>query len=304
VIGLLNIDKWPGPTSQDIVRSVKKMLGANRVGHTGTLDPPASGILLVLVEQATRTARFFHRLEKEYQARIIFGVETDTGDAAGIVKKIHSPASVTAELLTSVLPEFIGEIEQIPPMVSAVKINGIRLHKLARKGLQVARPARIRRVDQLELVEFKTSGKFPEALVRVICETGVYVRVLAVDIAARMGTVAHLSELVRTRVGSFTLQAAVPHRFWNESPTRHTLAEHLIPLEKALEFLPKILLDAEAVSKIRCGQVITLQEGVTAFSSPEDVALALDVATGKAVAVVKNVKEDKIKPVRVLPETT
>ncbi len=198
--GFLVLDKPSGITSHDLVAAVRRAVGIRRVGHAGTLDPGATGALVVAVGRPTRLIRFIQPLPKEYLALARFGVATDTLDADG-VQVWAGEMPVSRSDLESVLEEFVGEINQVPPMVSALRVGGRRLHELAREGLEVERKARPVTVHSLEVTSFE-EGPYPLVGLRVVCGKGVYVRSLADDLAARLGGRAHLVSLRRTRVGS------------------------------------------------------------------------------------------------------
>ncbi len=327
--GLLNVDKWPGLTSHDVVQLVRRRLGIKKVGHTGTLDPSAGGVLLVLTGTATRTARFFNPLEKEYIARVVFGIETDTGDLDGTVIRTDSASGATAENLSRLFPEFTGEIEQIPPMVSAVKVNGTRLYKLAREGKHIKRQARKRVVHSIHLEEFDYGAEHPEALLRIVCGTGIYVRTLVSDMAAEMNTCAHLRTLIRTRIGSFTRESAVSRELLETGGSPTGLPAHILPMAKALDFLPKIVITQEQADSIRSGKIISCTEGGYMFKegvrvregevvttppspsyrspSPGEPVLAVVEHIGEvaveAIAVVTFMDTERVKSLRVFPES-
>ena len=198
--GFLIVDKPSGVTSHDVVAAVRKAVGIRRVGHAGTLDPMATGALVVAVGRCTRLIRFIQPLPKEYLAMARFGVATDTLDADG-VEVWSGEMPVSRSDVEAVLGDFVGEISQIPPMVSAVRVGGRRLYELAREGREVERKARAVTVHSLEITDFR-SGSFPLVGLRVVGGKGLYVRSLADDLAARLGGRAHLVSLRRIRVGS------------------------------------------------------------------------------------------------------
>ncbi|MGH9032701.1 MAG: tRNA pseudouridine(55) synthase TruB [Acidimicrobiia bacterium] len=204
--GLVVVDKPAGWTSHDIVARLRKVYGQRRVGHAGTLDPDATGVLLVGLGRATRLLRFLQEAGKAYRGTIAFGVATTTLDASGDVLD-RQAMSVTREDVEAATARFVGDIEQLPPMVSAVKVNGRRLHELARKGEEVERAPRSVHVDRFDVEEFET-GPYPTATVLVECSSGTYIRTLAADLGTALGGFAHLASLRRIRVGSFTLDEA------------------------------------------------------------------------------------------------
>ena len=202
--GFLLVDKEGGWTSHDVVAKVRRLTGSKKAGHAGTLDPMATGLVVVGLGRATRLLRFVQDLAKEYVARVAFGVATDTLDADGAILS-REPMPVTLEEVEAVLPRFVGQIMQIPPMVSALRVDGRRLYELARAGQVVDRPSRPVHVYELEVVGYAPSD-YPEATIRVVCGKGTYIRSLADDIAQALGGRAHLASLRRTRSGSMDVE--------------------------------------------------------------------------------------------------
>jgi tRNA pseudouridine55 synthase len=205
--GFLLVDKPSGWTSHDVVAKIRRLLGIKKVGHAGTLDPMATGLLVLGVGRATRLLRFVQEAEKEYVARAQFGVATDSLDADGAVLS-RDPMAVDQDDVESVLERFRGSIMQVPPMVSARKVEGRRLYELAREGREVEREARPVTIYSLELLDYAPSD-YPQVEFRVRCSKGTYVRTLADDMARALGGRAHLTELRRTRNGG--LSAADAH---------------------------------------------------------------------------------------------
>ncbi|MFZ4585966.1 MAG: tRNA pseudouridine(55) synthase TruB, partial [Acidimicrobiia bacterium] len=183
--GLVVVDKSRGWTSHDVVGKLRRIYGTRKVGHAGTLDPMATGVLLVGIGKATRLLRFLQDDGKRYTGEITFGVSTDSLDAEGAVIEARDVV-VTADDVQAVLPQFTGAIEQVPPMVSAIKIGGKKLYELARHGEEVERPARSVTISRLDLVGF-VDGARPQATVEVECSSGTYIRSLAFDIGAAIG---------------------------------------------------------------------------------------------------------------------
>jgi tRNA pseudouridine55 synthase len=203
VDGILVCDKPAGPTSHDVVARVRRLAGQRRVGHAGTLDPPATGVLVLTLGKATRLLPYLPLEPKRYLAAIRFGTATDTLDATGDVTATAEAAHLDAAGVAGALTRFVGALDQIPPMVSAVKVAGERLYAKARRGEDVERAPRRVTVHALDLVEF-IPGSAPVARVDVRCSGGTYVRALADDLGRALGTVAHLAALRRTAVGAFT----------------------------------------------------------------------------------------------------
>jgi tRNA pseudouridine55 synthase len=205
--GFAVIDKEPGCTSHDVVAQARRLLGVRKVGHAGTLDPDATGVLILGVGRATRLLRYVTALGKTYEATVVFGEATDTCDAAGRVVATWDMSGLTEELARAAAGGFLGEIQQVPPMVSAVKVGGRRLHELAREGRTVPREPRTVHVRSLVLHGF-TPGERPRAAITVACSTGTYIRTIAADWGTALGGGAHLASLRRTAVGSFTVAEA------------------------------------------------------------------------------------------------
>lgn len=206
--GFFLVDKAQGWTSHDVVAKLRGALRVKKVGHAGTLDPMATGLLVVGVGRATRLLRFVQEEPKVYEATALFGVATDSLDADGAVLE-RSPMPVTADEVESVMARFVGTIHQVPPMVSAKRVGGKRLYELAREGKEIEREARPVTIHGLELLDFGPSD-YPEVTFRVTCGTGTYVRTLADDLAAALGGRAHLTALRRTANGSLLVDDASP----------------------------------------------------------------------------------------------
>jgi len=207
VTGLVVVDKEAGWTSHDVVARCRRIFGQRRVGHAGTLDPDATGVLLVGLGRATRLMRFLTALPKTYEGEVVFGTSTSTLDASGEVTGTWDMSEVSLADVRSAAEALTGPIDQVPPMVSAVKVDGRRLHALAREGIEVERKARPVVVHRFEVAPGLTPGVFR---IEVECSSGTYIRVLAADLGAALGGGAHLRNLRRTRIGSFTVEDARP----------------------------------------------------------------------------------------------
>ncbi|HYH27803.1 MAG TPA: tRNA pseudouridine(55) synthase TruB [Actinomycetota bacterium] len=236
--GLLLVRKPKGITSHDAVDLVRMALGTKKVGHAGTLDPMAEGLLLMGVGRATRLLRFLSELDKEYEGTIRLGVETDTLDAEGTVLGTAEVA-VDEHGIREVMASLTGEIEQRPPAYSAVKVGGRPLHRAARRGEGVEAPVRRVRVDAFDLLR----TALPDLDVRVVCSSGTYVRVLAADLGSALGCGAHLTRLERVRIGPFPVSDADPP----ESPS-------LRALEEAVGHLPRVTVEEEEAAAARHGR--------------------------------------------------
>jgi tRNA pseudouridine55 synthase len=236
VNGLLVVDKPAGPTSHDVVYKIRKWSGISKVGHAGTLDPPATGVLLVGLGKATRLLGFLQGLPKSYESEIQFGTTTSTQDADGEGLS-EAECSFTKEHLESAMSRFVGEIDQVPPMVSAVKVSGQPLYKAARRGEEIERAPRRVMVYEFSLKDFDSGSYRAGVLVR--CSSGTYVRTLAADLGQQLGCGAHLASLRRVAIGSFEQSAAVRL----DALEAEGVAKHLLPPREAMRDFPSVTVD-------------------------------------------------------------
>lgn len=282
MLGFLLVDKPTGWTSHDAVAVVRKRLNTRKVGHSGTLDPQATGLLVMAVGHATR---FLHHAElepKEYFAEVRFGVETDTQDMDGTILAESPVPGDLADRLERCLPQFRGEVSQLPPMFSAVKREGKPLYKYARQGQEVEREPRQVSVFAFELLHLDS----PTAEFRVLCSGGTYVRTLAHDLGKMVGCGAVLVNLRRTMVGPFSVEdAAEPHEV---EPT------DLVPVATAMASFPKLRLNASQVETVRHGQSV-----LPGGRLPHELVLLLDPA-GRAVGLGRTVGL-RVQPEVVIP---
>lgn len=256
--GFLLVDKPGAWTSHDVVAKARGITGIRKIGHAGTLDPLATGLVILGIGRATKLIRFIQDLPKEYVAEIRFGVGTDSLDADG-VETWRQPMPFDRESLEAVIPQFVGPLMQVPPMVSALKQGGKRLHELARAGIEVDRPPRPVVIHSLELLDF-TPGVHPEAIVRVHCSKGTYIRSLADDLAQALGGHAHLTALRRLGTGSLNvadavtldaLEAALPA--WTDS---------LLSPARALSNFTGIDLDGPSATAVANGRRLPRRDGL------------------------------------------
>ena len=275
--GILNIDKPAGMTSHDVVGRVRRLAHQKRVGHAGTLDPDATGVLLVCLGQATRLSDYLAAEGKRYQAVLALGKTTTTEDASGEVLVEADASGLTEADLAALLPKFTGDIAQVPPMVSAVHHEGKRLYELARAGITVERTARIIRIDSLTQTEF-TPGVLATATLDIACGKGTYIRTLCADLGAALGVGGHMQSLRRTQVGAFTAAAATPL----DALTEENLPGLLVSSASALEHWPAQRASGEAdVNDIQAGRALRsdLPPGTVARILNTDGEL---IALGKA----------------------
>jgi tRNA pseudouridine55 synthase len=259
VNGFINILKPPGMTSHDVVNFVRRTLGIKKAGHTGTLDPGAAGVLLICLGGATRLAGYLSNEDKEYRAEITFGLTTLSGDTFGEITGEKDASCLSEDEVRSVLTCFRGKITQVPPMTSAIKINGKKLYKLARAGLTVDRPGRIADIKYLEFISGCGWGTpHPRALLQLTCSKGTYVRTLCLDIGDRLGCGALMSFLVRTGVGPYKISDALTLEEVKNLNTNNTLMEKVISIDKALDEMPAVFVKNGAVPAVLSGAKLYL----------------------------------------------
>jgi tRNA pseudouridine55 synthase len=289
--GALLLDKALGLSSNAALQQAKRLYGAARAGHAGTLDPLASGLLVVLFGEATKFAGPLLDADKEYRATLKLGARTSTGDAEGEILEIR-PVEVSVAELEAALARFRGPIEQVPPMHSALKRDGVPLYKLARRGETVLRERRPVKIHELEMLGYSS----PELELRVRCSKGTYVRVLAEDIGAALGTGGHLAALRRTASGRFHVGDAASLDAL-AAMTAGARAQRLLPLPRLLEDLPRAELDASAEAQLRNGQELRirgLSEGLC----------ALYRADGAVIGLARGEPDGRLRPVRLTRSMT
>ncbi len=248
--GILNVDKPVGPSSFSVVRAIRRLPGITKIGHGGTLDPAAAGVLPILVNAATRLADFVHEWPKTYLATITFGAVSETGDAEGTITPSGDPRRLTQERIETVLPSFTGQIDQVPPLYSALKQGGEALYRKARRGEVVERLPRRVEIQMLRLISYDPASAIARCEVR--SGRGMYVRSLAQDLGAALGCGAYLSALTRSAVGPLTLESAIPPARLTEMG--ETWQTTLLPLDLPLRDWPALTLDRQTVEAIRCGR--------------------------------------------------
>jgi tRNA pseudouridine55 synthase len=238
--GILPVLKPEKFTSHDVIAKARRILGIKRIGHTGTLDPAVTGVLPLCIGRATRMVEYIQELPKEYEADLLFGIATDTEDLTG--KPIHEMTDVhlAAEDVKRALHAFIGEIEQIPPMYSAVKIDGKRLYELAREGKEVERKSRTVKIEDIEILEMKLNLKHPEVRFRVKCSKGTYIRTLCVDIGKALGVPSVMKQLIRTSTGNIRLEQCLTFEQIERYKAEGTLEQYLIPMDEAISHIPAV----------------------------------------------------------------
>ncbi|MCG2761748.1 MAG: tRNA pseudouridine(55) synthase TruB [Candidatus Atribacteria bacterium] len=255
--GILNIFKPKGITSYQAVKEVRNILGIPKAGHTGTLDPSASGVLLVCIGQATKIAEFLVGMEKHYQGEMILGISTDSQDSEGkIVQRREVKTDIDEKRIIDIFQKYEGIISQMPPMFSAVHYKGERLYRLARKGIEVKRSPKEIKIYKLNLMNF--NQKTAMVKFEVICSKGTYIRTLCNDIGDELGCGAHLLNLVRKKVGNFSIEDSLN---LEELKKEKALGKrYLISIDSALEELDKITVKSEATKTVLNGGIISSEQ--------------------------------------------
>lgn len=282
--GYLNINKRRGMTSMDVLRRLKRLTGQRKIGHGGTLDPDAEGVLPVALGRATKFLEYVVGHHKAYTMGVRLGVATDTYDAAGEVTCRRDPSRIRREDVEDALGRFRGQIAQVPPMYSALKRSGTPLYKLARRGIEVEREAREVEVFSIKMVCWSP----PELTIEVECGRGFYARSLAHDLGGALDNGAHLVSLVRTRVGPFLLQDATSLEELEHAEKLGNWREALLPIDFPLGHLRRVVVDELAVERIRHGQAVRASERVSPAPPPAPGELAcLCAKDGGMVAMAR-----------------
>jgi len=290
--GLLNLNKPSGMTSRQVVDCVQRLARPAKVGHAGTLDPLASGVLVACVGPATRLTEYLQKMPKSYLGTFLLGRHSPTEDVDGEVTELESPPVPSIDQITAAAKALTGRIRQRPPAFSAVKIAGRRAYALARQGKRVEPKPRTITVHRLDVATYD----YPELKLQIECGSGTYVRSLGRDLAASLGTAAVMSQLVRTAIGSFRIDQAIhPEQL---SPENWT--DYLLPMLHAVESLPRIELTPAEVARIRAGRAIPRE--VAAPAEESDFA-AVDAA-GRLVAILTRRGPGLLGPKRNLPDAT
>jgi|SRR5690606_32656272 len=301
--GILPLWKPAGWTSHDCVHWARKLLQTKKIGHAGTLDPEVTGVLPLAVGKATKVLQYMQLLNKGYEAEITLGFSTTTEDQTGeIVEQKPVSEPIPREKIFQALKALTGEIIQIPPMYSAVKVQGKRLYEYAREGKEVERPKRSVTIFQLELMDEKPQYEAVEGIVRfpisVLCSKGTYIRTLAVSIGELLGYPAHMSKLVRTLSSGFRQEDCFTMEQLENLRNSGKLFESLQPIEAALKHLPKMELTEDLALKVKNGAVLPLPQSLESFGD-QPIALYFQ---NKVIAIYKKhpSKQWLMKPDRVL----
>lgn len=286
-----------GMTSHDVVDAVRRLAQTRRVGHTGTLDPGASGVLVLALEHATRIAEFLADADKEYRVEITFGRSTDSGDVYGRTVREASSVALTAEQVADVLPRFVGHIQQVPPMASAVHVGGRRLYELSRQGAVVEAPPRHVQIYEFELREF-IPGTPPRAMLHVACSKGTYIRRLCSDVGDALGCEAYASFMVRMRVGRYDVMSSATLEELRAVAEQERFHEVVLPMDDALAEFPAVdLLPPQRQAAVH-GQPIPLFR--VAHWQRLVAAKVVRLRDGGRLIALARVEEGLLKPFKVL----
>ncbi|MCG8415932.1 MAG: tRNA pseudouridine(55) synthase TruB [Pseudomonadales bacterium] len=260
--GIVLLDKSAGLSSNAALQEVKKLYEARKAGHTGSLDPLATGVLPLCLGEATKVSQFLLDSDKQYRARIRLGERTDSGDCEGTVIETNDASAVTLDRIKEALTNFQGDIEQVPPMYSAIKKDGVPLYKMARKGVEVEREARRVTVYSIELCEFSEGLESQEFELDIACSKGTYIRTIADDLGQQLGCGAHIVALRRTAAGVFNEQRCVDIESLREAKASEGLAgidSFLIPMDEAVGNLPEVRLPSITADCVKHGQAVLVR---------------------------------------------
>ena len=257
--GIIFLDKTAGQSSNYALQRVKRLLNAKKAGHTGSLDPLATGVLPLCFGEATKISQFLLEADKRYLVKVVLGKRTDSGDSDGATLKIKRQINIESETLVAALNKFEGEIQQLPPMYSALKYKGVPLYKFARKGVNIERKLRSVTVRKIVLLNFENNI----VDIDVTCSKGTYIRTLADDLGEELGCGAHVGQLRRIQAGRFTIDSCRKLddlEAIKESGGLGALDELLIPMDQAITEMPQVLLESKTAKQVKSGQAVLLDE--------------------------------------------
>lgn len=275
--GIVIINKPKGFTSHDVVQKVKKIIKAKKIGHTGTLDPNATGVLPLLLNQGTKLSKYFINHDKEYEVTLKLGIKTDTLDAEGIVIEEKEINWDKLESVEKVLSSLIGKQQQIPPMYSALKVKGKKLYEYARNGQTIERTPRNIEIYSIDLQEI--NKKQNEIKWKVACSKGTYIRSLCEDIATKLGTIGYMKELNRTKVGNFTLQRAISLEELEKNPEK--IEEHIVTMQEIFKEFPNIPLEKNQINKFLNGVLLETEKQDGIYNIDTNEYIGLGIVKGK-----------------------
>lgn len=290
--GLINVLKTPGMSSHDVVNHIRRLTGIKKVGHTGTLDPGAAGVLLVCCGRATRLIEYLDH-DKKYRAEITFGIVSSTGDSFGDLSEREIPGNFSRKLVEDTLSRFTGEISQIPPMTSAVRHQGKKLYQLARQGKVVERQARKVTITDLKMARWHNDSENPRALLDIRCSAGTYIRTLCQDIGEELGCGAYMSFLLRTGVGGYPINRAFTLEELKSLAENGKLYEAAVSVKDALSFFPAVEIKEQALKSVGSGATL-YPPGIKYMPSNIKAGdMVILVETENPVAVARAVADEK-----------
>lgn len=257
--GVLPVWKPVDFTSHDVVAKVRRMVGVKRIGHTGTLDPKVTGVLPLCIGRATRLVEYIQDLPKQYEAQLTIGYATDTEDATGSIISEADEVKLDSVSIEKAIRSFVGVIDQVPPMYSAVKVDGKRLYELARQGKEVERKARSVEIYGIDIESIDLSGRFPVIRFRVDCSKGTYIRTLCTDIGRALGYPAVMSDLVRTATGSITREQCLTFDDIAQLITEGRLQQQLIPMASAIPHIPSLHASSRQAEDALQGKTVCME---------------------------------------------
>jgi tRNA pseudouridine55 synthase len=283
ISGILIVDKPAGISSAKVVARVKEILKAKKAGHTGTLDPFATGVMVCCINRATKLAGFFLAGNKKYEAVLRLGIETDTQDSTGNVTRICDSVEFPEKTIRSIFKRYEGTLTQVPPIYSALKYKGIPLYKLARSDKPVQKPAR-----KISIIDLKIRDiQLPTVCFEVFCSAGTYIRTLCADIGASLGCGGHLKELRRIESGGFTIKDAVTLEELKDLTSADKSSGRIISMSNALKDFPEHTADKNLAKKIKYGQILTKNDIVFETANPSEGFMKIVDAEKQLIAVLK-----------------
>ena len=299
ITGIIVLDKPVGPSSNQALQRVRHLFGAAKAGHTGNLDPLASGVLPICLGEATKLSQYLLGSDKAYQAKFCFGARTTTGDSEGAIIAESDASELTESAISEALSEFIGDIEQVPPMYSALKVDGQPLYKLAREGKEVERKRRSVSIRSIDLQHFQP-GVRAEATVDVLCSKGTYIRTLSEDVAESLGFPGHMSALRRTATGPFNLSQAISLDALTqlaEAEGPAALDQFLLDPELAVDHLPRVEVTDSAAFYLKQGQAVVVR------NAPLNGMVRVAEAGGPFLGIGEMLDDGRVAPKRLFVDS-
>lgn len=295
--GIIPINKPKGMTSHNVVAKLRRILGTKRVGHTGTLDPDVSGVLPICIGKATRLSDYIMELPKTYMGQVTLGISTTTQDASGEVLEQRAVEGISEEIIAEAIYSFIGETEQVPPMYSAVKVNGKKLYEIARQGKEIDRKSRVVTIYEIQILEMDLHKEHPSVDFVVTCSKGTYIRTLCADIGLKLGYPAHMSNLIRIQSGNFPLEKSYTLEEVEAEAESGNIESIIVPMRAALpQFDEFIVTDEQIIDNIYNGQIIYIEN----INQNNSKIVKIIDHSGKLIALYQKVNDaNRLKPIKV-----